>query len=352
MLQLDKSQSDFINEIKIQIKAAQYRALQYVNKEQIMLYWNIGKTIVERQQQFGWGKSIVEILATELQKEFVGVQGFSARNLWYMKNLYAQYSESSLILQPLVAEIPWTHNILILEKCKDEHERFYYINMTKKFNWSKNLLINAIDARHYQNTLLNQTNFTQTLQNEQAQQATIIIKDEYTFDFLNLSEPYSEAQLEQAILSNIRNFLIELGGDFTFMGNQFPLKIDNRTYEIDLLLYHRHLQCLVAIDLKIEEFSPEFAGKMNFYLSALNKLVKKPHENPSIGIIICKSKNRTVVEFALQDVNKPIGIATYTLNETLPKHIQQFFPSNEEFVERIEKITQYINEKTHKTSNQ
>lgn len=347
MLELDKSQIDFINEIKIQIKAAQYRALQYVNKEQIMLYWNIGKTIVERQHQFGWGKSIVEILATELQKEFVGVQGFSARNLWRMRSLYEQYEASSLILPPVVAEIPWTHNILILEKCKDEHERFYYINMTKKYNWSKNLLINAIDARHYQNTLLNQTNFTQTLQNEQAQQATIIIKDEYTFDFLNLSEPYSEAQLEQAILSNIRNFLIELGGDFTFMGNQFPLKIDNKTYEIDLLLYHRHLQCLVAIDLKIEEFTPEFAGKMNFYLSALNQLVKKPHENPSIGIIICKSKNRTVVEFALQDVNKPIGIATYTLNETLPKNIQQFFPSNEEFIERIEKITKYINDKTN-----
>lgn len=351
MTQLSKSQIDFINEIKTKIKEAQYRALQFVNKEQILLYWNIGKTIEERQKQFGWGKSIVETLALELQKEFVGVQGFSARNLWYMRNLYAQYFESTLILQPMVAEIPWTHNILILEKCKNEHERFYYISMTKKFNWSKNLLINAIDAQHYQNTLLNQTNFDEVLLKEHAELANVIIKDEYIFDFLNLTEPFSEAQLEQAILSNIRNFLFELGGDFTFMGNQFPIKIENKTHEIDLLLYHRQLQCLVAIDLKIEEFNPDFAGKMNFYLSALNKLVKKPHENPSIGIIICKAKSRTVVEFALQDINKPIGIATYSLSQTLPKNIQQFFPSNEEFVKRIEKITQYIQDKISKKIN-
>lgn len=348
MLNLDKPQTDFINEIKSQIKAAQYRALQFVNKEQIMLYWNIGKIIVERQQQYGWGKSIVEVLAAELQKEFVGINGYSARNLWYMRNLYAQYFDSKLILQPLVAEIPWTHNILILEKCKDEHERFYYINMTKKFAWSKNLLINAIDAGHYQNTIINQTNFNETIQDEIAQNASIILKDEYTFDFLNLSEPYSEAELEQAILTNIRNFLIELGGDFTFISNQFPIKFDNKIYEIDLLLFHRHLQCLVAIDLKIEEFIPEFAGKMNFYLSALNDKVKKPHENHSIGIIICKSKNRTIVEFALKDVNKPIGIATYSLSQSLPKDIQQFFPTTEQLVERIEEITNYINTKNRK----
>ena len=339
---LDKSYTEFIADIKKQIKEAQYRALQKVNKEQLNLYWNIGKTIVERQKEFGWGKNIVEILAQELQREFVGVDGFSARNLWRMRNLYDQYAGSSLILPPVVAEIPWTHNILILEKCKDENERFYYIKMTEKYSWSKNLLINAIDANHYQNTLLNQTNFTETLQQSQAESANIIIKDEYTFDFLNLSLPYSEAQLEQAILSNIRSFLTELGGDFTFMGSQFPLKIDNKTFEIDLLLYHRELQCLVAIDLKVEEFSAEFAGKMNFYLSVLNKMVKKKHENPSIGIIICKSKNRTVVEFALQDVNKPIGVATYTFTENLPKNIQQFFPSNEVFIEKVESITNYI----------
>lgn len=339
---LEINHIDFVQEIKTQIKKAQYRALQKVNKEQIQLYWNIGKTILERQLQYGWGKGIVEVLATELQKEFIGINGFSARNLWYMRNLYEQYYTSSLILQPLVAEIPWTHNILILEKCKEEHERFYYINMTKKFQWSKTLLVNAIDNNNYQKTLLSQTNFTETLEVAIAQNADLIIKDEYTFDFLNLSEPYSEAQLEQAILSNIRNFLIELGGDFSFIGNQFPIKYDDKIYEIDLLLFHRELQCLVAIDLKIDEFKPEMAGKMNFYLSTLNKLVKKDHENPSIGVIICKSKNRTTVEFALQDINKPIGIATYTLKKELPKNLSDFFPSNQEFVDKVESITHYI----------
>ena len=339
---LEINHIDFVQEIKTQIKKAQYRALQKVNKEQIQLYWNIGKTILERQLQYGWGKGIVEVLATELQKEFIGINGFSARNLWRMRTLYEQYVDSLLILPPLVAEIPWTHNILILEKCKDEHQRFYYINMTKKFQWSKTMLINAIDNNHYQNMLLSQTNFTETLEVEIAQNADLIIKDEYTFDFLNLSEPYSEAQLEQAILSNIRNFLIELGGDFSFIGNQFPIKYDDKIYEIDLLLFHRELQCLVAIDLKIDEFKPEMAGKMNFYLSTLNKLVKKDHENPSIGVIICKSKNRTTVEFALQDVNKPIGVATYTVNKELPKNLSAFFPSNQEFVDKVESITHYI----------
>ena len=339
---LETSTIHFIQEIKSQIKEAQYRALQKVNVAQIKLYWNIGKTILERQKQHGWGKGIVEVLASELQKEFIGVNGFSARNLWYMRNLFEQYYTSCLILQPLVAEIPWTHNILILEKCKDEHERFYYINMTKKFQWSKTLLINAIDNQHYQNTLLSQTNFSETLEFKTIKNADLIIKDEYTFDFLNLAEPHSEAQLEQAILSNIRNFLIELGGNFSFIGNQFQLKYDDKTFEIDLLLFHRELQCLVAIDLKIEDFSPEMAGKMNFYLSGLNKLVSKDHENASIGIIICRAKNRTTVEFALQDIAKPIGIATYTLNKELPKNIRAFFPSNQEFVDKVESITNYI----------
>ena len=346
MIQLDKSQKAFIAEIKDQIKSAQYRALQKVNHEQVALYWNIGKTILERQKEFGWGKGIVEILATELQKEFVGIDGFSARNLWRMRTLVDQYQDSAIILPPLVAEIPWTHNILIIEKCKDEHERFFYINLTKQQHWSKSTLINAIEAQTYQRTLINQTNFIQTLPPPTGNEADMLVKDEYLFDFLNLTEPYTEAQLELAILSNIRNFLIELGGDFAFLGNQYPLKLEDKTFEIDLLLYHRHLQCLVAIDLKTEEFQPEFSGKMNFYLTTLNRLVKKEHEQPSIGIIICKSKNRTIVEFALQDINKPIGVATYNLVEKLPVDIQQFFPTSKQFIDRVESITRYIQDKT------
>lgn len=226
-MELDHTQKEFIADIKAQIKSAQYRALQKVNTEQVKLYWNIGKTILERQQQFGWGKSIVEILAAELQKEFVGIDGFSARNLWYMRNFYDQYSRSTIILQPLVAEIPWTHNIIIIEKCKDEHERLFYIHQTKEYRWSKAFLINSIEAQTYQRTLVNQTNFAQTLPLQTAETANFLAKDEYMFGFLNLTEPYNEAQFEQAILSNIRNFLFELGGDFTFVGNQYPLRVDD-----------------------------------------------------------------------------------------------------------------------------
>jgi predicted nuclease of restriction endonuclease-like (RecB) superfamily len=338
----NKAFVSFVEDVKSKIKAAQYRALQTVNKEQIQLYWDIGQLIVERQQQHGWGKSIVEKLSIELQKNFAGVNGFSARNLWYMRSLYHEYSQST-ILQPVVAEIAWTHNILILEKCKDEHRRFFYIEMTRRYSWSKTMLINAIDAKTYENTLINQQNFEDKLPKEQAQNADIILRDEYTFDFLNLTEPYNEAQLEQALIGNIREFLSSMGGDFTFVGNQFGVKVEDKNYEIDLLLYHRGLQCLVAVELKVEEFKPEFGGKMNFYLSALNAYHKKPHENPSIGIIICKSKNRTIVEFALQDIQKPIGVATYTFNESLPKELAQFFPSKEAFIERVENVTNALN---------
>jgi predicted nuclease of restriction endonuclease-like (RecB) superfamily len=337
----------FVEDIKSKIKSAQYRALQTVNKEQIQLYWEIGQLISERQQQHGWGKSIVEKLSVELQKSFVGINGFSARNLWYMRSLYHEYSQST-ILQPVVAEIAWTHNILILEKCKDEHQRFFYIEMTRRYSWSKTMLINAIDAKTYENTIINQQNFEDKLPKEQAQNADIVLRDEYTFDFLNLTEPYDEAQLEQALIGNIREFLSSMGGDFTFVGNQFVVKVEDKNYEIDLLLYHRGLQCLVAVELKVEEFKPEFGGKMNFYLSALNAYHKKSHENPSIGIVICKSKNRTIVEFALQDIQKPIGVATYTFNESLPKELAQFFPSKEAFIERVESVTDALNKSKNK----
>ncbi|MEQ1746501.1 MAG: PDDEXK nuclease domain-containing protein [Saprospiraceae bacterium] len=333
---------NMVEDIKQMIKSAQYRALQTVNQEQIALYWSIGKSIVDRQQAHGWGKSIVERLAGELQQAFPNTNGYSSRNLWRMKNLYEEYSSSDLILPPVVAEIAWSHNIIILEKCKDAHQRFFYIKMAARHHWSKTALTNAIAGQLWENMLLNQHNFEETLPAVQIEGAASVIRDEYTFGFLHLSEPYTEAQLEQALLNNIRDFLASMGGDFTFVGNQVGVTVDGKHFEIDLLLYHRSLQCLVAIDLKIDEFQPEYAGKMNFYLSALNRLYRKPHEQPSIGIIICKSKSRTVVEFALQDVNKPIGIATYTLTESLPKELSQFFPTSQELAERVEALTKNL----------
>ncbi len=333
---------NMVEEIKRMIKSAQYRALQTVNTEQVALYWGIGKTIVERQQVHGWGNAIVERLSDELKQSFPNSAGYSSRNLWRMKSLYEEYSTSALILPPVVAEIGWSHNIIILEKCKDQHQRFFYIKMTARHYWSKTALTNAITGQLWESTLLNQQNFEDTLPTEQATDAASVIRDEYTFGFLHLSEPYTEAQLEQALLSNIRDFLAAMGGDFTFVGNQVGVTVGGKHFEIDLLLYHRTLQCLVAIDLKIDNFQPEYVGKMNFYLTALNHIYRKPHEQPSIGIIICKSKSRTVVEFALQDVNKPIGVATYTLTESLPKELSQFFPTSQELIERVEALTKHL----------
>ncbi|WP_020602557.1 PDDEXK nuclease domain-containing protein [Spirosoma spitsbergense] len=338
------SYRQFVADIKQRIRQAQYQALKAVNKEQIQLYWELGQLIVERQNQHGWGKAVVEQLASELQAEFAGISGFSARNLWRMRAFYTQYVGNTLILPPMVAEISWSHNLVVMEKCKDDHERLFYIRQTQRNGWSRNVLIHQIEVRAYQKTLLNQQNFEQTMPEASQATAALTLKDEYTFDFLNLSDAHSEYELEQAILANIRRFLIEMGADFSFIGNQYVIELDGVDYRIDLLLYHRELRSLVAIELKIDGFRPEYAGKMNFYLSLLNKRVRKAHENPSIGIIICKDKSRTTVEFALQDISKPIGVATYSLTNQLPDNLRPFFPSSEEFVRRIEAVSTWLNQ--------
>lgn len=338
MIPTDSNYQQLLTDIKQRVREAQYKALQAVNQEQIGLYYEMGRLIVERQQQHGWGKSIVESLARDLRTEFVGMSGFSAQNLWYMRQFYVEYSQSQF-LQPLVGEISWSKHLLILSKCKDENERLFYTIQTKRNGWTKAVLTNQIENRTYQKTVVNQQNFAETLPATTMAKAVLALKDEYAFDFLELANEHSEYELEQALLANIRKFLIEMGGDFTFIGNQYRLELEGREFFIDLLLYHRELQCLVAIELKIDEFKPEYAGKMNFYLSVLNDRVRKAHEKPSIGIIICKAKERTIVEFALRDVNKPIGVATYSLMPTLPQELSRFFPTNEQLIERVEAVT-------------
>jgi predicted nuclease of restriction endonuclease-like (RecB) superfamily len=327
----------FLAEIKERIRQSQYDALKAVNKELIKLYWDIGKMIVEKQKKYGWGKSIVENLARDLQKEFSGMRGLSSRNLWYMRDFYLTYKDKPK-LQPLVAEISWTHNIIIMERCKDDLEREFYIRMSRKFGWSKNVLIHHIENKTYEKTLSGQTSFEKTLPEKLKHQAKLAVKDEYIFDFLELTEEHSEMELERAIIAKINKFLIEVNGMFAFIGNQFRIEINDKEFFIDILLYHRHLKCLVAIDLKVSEFKPEYVGKIQFYLSALDEKVKLPDENPSIGIIICKEKDRTIVEYALRDTNKPISVATYKVTSKLPKNLRNQLPSPEQIQELIEKI--------------
>jgi len=324
-----KEYTSFIVSLKERIKSAQYQALKAVNKEYIELCWDIGKSLSEKQKQLGWGKSVVEQVAKDLQAEFAGQNGFSSRNLWRMKQFYELYAVNEF-LPPMVAEIGWAHNVAIMEKCKEEKPREFYLLMTKKFGWTKNVLIHQIENCTYEKYLMGQTNFDTVLPEAYKHQAALAVKDEYQFDFLELSEEHSEHELELAILKNIRVFLMEMGGYFSFIGNQFRVEVEGNEYFIDLLLFHRKLRALVAVELKIGEFIPEMVGKMQFYLSILNEKVKEVDENPAIGIIICKSKKRMIVEYALRDSNKPIGVAAYSIASELPESFKKFLPSKEQ----------------------
>ncbi len=324
-------------EIKERVRSAQYEALKAVNKELVSLYWDIGRIIVERQETEGWGKSVVQRLSSDLRQEFPDVRGFSAQNLWYMRQFYSEYHNSER-LQPLVGEIAWAHNLVIMSKCKDPLEREFYIRMARKFGWSKNVLSHQIDNQTYEKSLQGQTNFDQALTPELRAQAKLAVKDEYTFDFLELGEEHSERELERALIGRIENFLRAMGGMFAFMGSQYRLEVDGDEYFIDLLLFHRRLKALVAIELKIGKFMPEFVGKMQFYLTALDRHVRQEDENPSIGIILCKEKNRTVVEYALRDAKKPIGVATYEITKTLPQSLEGQLPSPKEIAQLLEDL--------------
>jgi predicted nuclease of restriction endonuclease-like (RecB) superfamily len=328
---------NLLGEIKQRIRSAQYEALKAVNKELIALYWDIGHLIVTRQQGQTWGKSIVQQLAKDLQTEFPGVSGYSAANLWRMKLFYESYVDNDK-LAPLVREISWSHNLVILEKCKDDLEREFYLRITRKYGWTKNVLIHQVENQTYEKTLLNQTNFSQTLPEDVRNQAHLAVRDEYTFDFLALGEEHSERQLEQAILGKVDGFLREMGGMFAFVGSQYRVEVGDQEFFIDLLLYHRRLKCLIAVDLKIGKFQPEYVGKMQFYLAVLNEQVRLEDENPSVGIILCKSKDKTVVEYALKDSDKPIGVATYRMVSTLPKELKGQLPAPEQIVKLLENL--------------
>ena len=325
---------NFIKEIKDLIYRRQYEAMKAVNKELIQLYWEIGEEINNQQKEKGWGKSIVEVLSKELQKEFPGVQGFSAANLWRMRNFYLNYFQNEK-LAPLVREISWTKNIVIMERCKDDLEREFYIKIVKKFGWTKDVLINNLENNAYHKYLLNQTNFDENVPEKYRLQAKLSVKDDYNFDFLEMGLEHSEAELETAIIRNIRAFLNEMGDDFAFISNQYHISIGNKDFYIDLLLFHRRLKSLIAIELKIGEFEPEYAGKMQFYLTVLDETKKLENENPSIGIIVCKSKDRTIVEYALKSSDKPIGVATYNMYDKLPDELKNLLPEPDEIAERL-----------------
>ena len=342
---MEKDVKLFITEIKDRIHQAQYSAMKALNHEMTALYWDIGKMITEKQDSDSWGKSILVNVSKELQKEFPQMKGFSWRNLTNMRNLYLEYSQNK-ILQPLVAKIGWSNNVIILGKCKsDVQKREFYLRMVAKYGWTKNLLINQIESGAYEKYLLNQTNFDQTVPAKYKKQAILAVKDEYSFDFLDIGNKHSEKELEYELIKNIRKFLLEMGPDFSFIGSQYKVSTETKDYYIDLLLFHRTLKSLIVLELKIGEFKPEYAGKMQFYLTLLDERLKNSDENPSIGIIICKNKDRTEVEYTLKRADAAIGVATYNIMKILPENMRKLLPSSDLIAEKLLAISEIENKR-------
>lgn len=318
-----------LDDLKGKIRSAQIRAGLAANRELVLLYWEIGRLILDSQRQEGWGAKVVDRLARDLRHEFPEMKGLSPRNLKYMR-MFAEAYQDIQFVQQAVAQIPWGHNVRILDHIKNPAEREWYIRQTIQNGWSRNILVHQIESGLYKRQGEAVSNFDRTLPAPQSELARQILKDPYVFDFLTIGEEARERDVEKALLEQIRAFLLELGVGFAFVGSQYHLEVGGDDFYTDLLFYHLRLRCFVAIELKVGGFQPEYAGKMNFYLSAVDDLLRHKDDQPSIGIILCKSKNKVVVEYALRDTRKPIGVSGYKLTETLPKKLKGDLPSIEE----------------------
>jgi predicted nuclease of restriction endonuclease-like (RecB) superfamily len=326
--------------IKERIRQAQYQSLRVVNKHMITMYWQIGETLSLKVVN-SWGRSVVETLSHDLRIEYPEIKGFSARNLWLMKQFYDEYSTSQK-LQQLVAEIPWGQTLLIMTKIKNPLAREYYLTKCRDNGWSRGVLAEEIKFNSYEKSLQFKHNFNSTLPANKLADYRLQFKDEYNLSFLNLEVEHSERQLEKAIVANIVKVLGQFGKDFAFMGRQFKLEVGEHEYMVDLLFYHRKLRSLIAIELKVTDFKPEYSQQLNWYLHLLDKQVKYPDDNPSIGILICKSKDNLLVEYALELANNPMGVATYHYRN-LPQEFAQYLP-NEEDVRKLLAISDFTSE--------
>jgi predicted nuclease of restriction endonuclease-like (RecB) superfamily len=324
-----RSYQDLLSHLREQIQTAQVKAALAVNRELVLLYWGIGKEILIRQREEGWGAKIIDRLAKDLQQSFPGMQGLSPRNMKYMRAFAEAWPEEPIVQQP-VAQIPWGHNVRLLDLVKQPEERLWYIRQTIEHGWSRNVLVMQIDGGLYRRQGKGITNFQATLPKPDSDLAQQLIKDPYNFDFLTLGQEAHERDLERGLLAHLRQFLIELGVGFAFVGSQVPLQVGSEDFRIDLLFYHLKLRSFVVIDLKMTSFKPEYAGKMNFYLSAVDDLLRHPDDKPSVGLILCKGKDGLVAEYALRDISKPLGISEFRHLEKLPEQLKGTLPTIEE----------------------
>jgi predicted nuclease of restriction endonuclease-like (RecB) superfamily len=327
-----------LSEIKERVRRAQLRAALAVNRELIELYWQIGRQILRQQQEQGWGAKIIDRLAADLRHEFPEMKGFSPRNLKYMRAFAGAYPDESIV-QQTAAQIPWFHVCVLLDKVKDPGERQWYVEQTVAHGWSRNVLVLQIESGLYQRQGQAVTNFDRALPPPQSDLARQMLKDPYVFDFLSLESEAHERDLEQGLLAHLREFLLELGVGFAFVGSQYHLEVGGQDFYLDLLFYHLQLRCYVVLDLKIGEFQPEHAGKMNFYLAAVDDLLRHGDDQPSIGIILCKSRNRLVAEYALRDMHAPVGVATFRLTQALPESLRGSLPRIEELEATLREVS-------------
>lgn len=321
--------SAFLADLKQRIRRAQLRATLSVNRELILLYWSIGRGILARQRNEKYGTQVIERLAADLRRAFPDMTGISARNLRYMRSLAEAWPDEK-ILQQLVAKLPWGHNTHLLDLVKDAKERKWYARQAIEHGWSRNVLVHQIESGLVRRQGGALTNFGRTLPAEQSELAQQLIKDPYSFDFLSLAPAAKERALEYGLIQQVRSLILELGKGFAFVGSQYPLEVGGQDFYLDLLFYHLRLRCFVVFELKVESFKPEFAGKMNFYLSAIDDLLRHPNDAPSIGIILCRDRNEVVVEYALRDSGKPMGVAQYRVSEALPEPLRKDLPTAED----------------------
>lgn len=361
---------DLLADIKTRVRQAQHKAVLSANAEMILMYWDIGRMIAARQEREGWGAGVIPRLAVDLKNELPEEKGFSERNIKLMVQFYQTYPDTLTIGQPPVAQISdgkaprsigqppvaqlpstapivpqaaaqltmiqravfsvsWAHNIILIQKIKDLPTRLWYARQTLEHGWSRDALAIEIKNRSHERAGAAITNFDATLPQAHASLAQSLLKDPYLFDFFTLDEPFHERELETGLLAHIQKFLIELGSGFAFVGRQYPLAVSDREFYLDLLFYHLHLRCFVVVDLKKGDFKPEYAGKMNFYCSVVDDQLRKPQDAPTLGLILCQTKDRILAEYALRDIHKPIGIADYELTRALPKEFASSLPSIE-----------------------
>ena len=324
---LNKSFKKITNNIKNMVTNTQLEIMINANKKLINLYYNIGKIISDN---YKWGNKFVDNLALELKLSFPNLKGFSARNLNYMKAFYEEYKNDKEFLQ-LVAKLPWSHNIKLIQKVKNKQIRKWYMKKCIEEGWSKNILIYQINTNLYKRQISNKkhNNFNLTLK-QNSDLANKMMKEPYVFDLIELTEDYKEKELENKMIKRLKNVLLELGKGFSFIGNQYKITVDNQDFIIDLLFYHIKLKCYIAVELKVGEFKPEYASKMGFYLTALDEEIKDKNDNPSIGIVLCQNKSNKIVDYTLKYINKPVGVSEYKIFDKLSKDILKELPTKDD----------------------